>query len=101
MPIEYLLQTDDNEYMQLYFLLSGNMYASLCVQRLKYIYIYILITVALIKGNLSNLNNSPTRATLNVNMQGKTILLVLRYSLEIMIVFVVKTGIHIIKLLLF
>lgn len=40
MPIEYLLQTDDNEYMQLYFLLSGNMYASLCVQRLKYIYIY-------------------------------------------------------------
>lgn len=99
MPIEYLLQTDDNEYMQLYFLLSGNMYASLCVQRLKYI--YILITVVLIKGNLSNLNNSPTRATLNVNMQGKTILLVLRYSLEMMIVFVVKTGIHIIKLLLF
>lgn len=53
------------------------------------------------KENLSDLNNSPSRATLNVNLQGKAILLVLRYYLEIMIVFVVETGIHIIKVVLF
>lgn len=74
------------------------MYASLCVQRLKK---KGLISLALLKGNLSDLDNSPTRATLNVNLPGKTILLVLRYYLEIMIVFVVETGIHIIKVVLF
>lgn len=35
MPVEYFLQRDDNEYVLLYLLWSGNMYARLCVQRLK------------------------------------------------------------------
>lgn len=46
-----------------------------------------VITLTLIKGNLSDLDSSPTRATPNVRLQGKTILWVLRYYLEKIIVF--------------
>lgn len=59
-----------------------------------------VIALVLIKGNLSNLDGSPTRATLNVRLQVKTILVVLRYYLEKLIVFMVRTGIHTVKVLL-
>lgn len=59
-----------------------------------------VIALVLIKENLSNLDGSPTRATLNVRLQVKTILVVLRYYLEKLIVFMVRTGIHTVKVLL-